>query len=75
MERVSLAPDAGRAPSPATMPLMPVEFCDRSYREYIERMRRAKRTNRFSFARELPFEIPPCRLPPYKRDSFINLFS
>jgi hypothetical protein len=72
MERVSLAPDVGRAPTPAFLPLIPIEFCDPKYREYVRRRRRARAQGgkKGDLDENLPYDVPPCRRPPYQRPSF-----
>ena len=64
-ERVSMAPDPGHAPSPESMPLIPIEFCDPQYRRWIagQKLRNIPET-------ENDNESKPCRRPPYKRNSF-----
>lgn len=76
MERVSLAPDAGRPPTPRRMPLLPVEFCDPAYREYLRRRGlRELRARSFSSDSGGDGDMPPCRRPPYQRRSYAALAS
>ena len=72
MERVSLAADAGRPPTPRTMPLMPMEFCDQAYRDYMRH--HGRRMVRIRPTSDGDDEIPPCRRPPYQRGSFRRPF-
>lgn len=68
-DRVDLPPQVDGHKQVAFLPLISPEFCDAPYRRYV----RMHRVDRGRLGLVLPNEgddMPPCRLPPYKRTSF-----
>lgn len=72
-DRVSLLPPTptqkGAKPKRAVayFPLLAPEFCDASYRRYVRRRRASQGDITLSSDRD---DLPPCRRPPYRRNSF-----